>query len=232
MKTLFAAFVTALVWACTVNFATAMDDLEPQEETQNESSKKDADSADPKAAGKKEKSSEKEEGFELATFGAGCFWCVEAVLEQLEGVVDVTSGYMGGKVKNPTYEQVCSGASGHAEVVQMKFDPKKIGYDKLLDYFWKLHDPTTLNRQGADVGTQYRSAIFYHGEAQKKAAEASKKKKDASGSFKRPIVTEIKSASRYYVAENYHQDFYRLNKRYPYCRAVIVPKLDKLDLKK
>lgn len=169
---------------------------------------------------------------EIGTFGAGCFWCVEAVLEQLGGVADVTSGYMGGSVANPTYQQICTGKTGHAEVVQVTFDPEVITYQKLLDYFWKVHDPTTLNRQGYDVGTQYRSAIFYHSAEQRELAEASKRAADASGSFDAPIVTEVTEASRFYSAEDYHQDYYRANREQAYCRAVIVPKLDKLGLEK
>lgn len=169
---------------------------------------------------------------EIATFGAGCFWCVEAVLEQLGGVLDVTSGYMGGSVDNPTYQQVCEGTTGHAEVVQVTFDPGAITYQKLLEYFWKLHDPTTLNRQGNDFGTQYRSAIFYHSEEQRIAAEESKRAVDASEASGDPIVTEITGASRFYPAEDDHQDYYRANRQQPYCRAVIVPKLDKLGLEK
>jgi len=165
---------------------------------------------------------------ETATFGAGCFWCVEAVLEQLDGVLDVSSGYMGGTVADPTYEQVCTGRTGHAEVVQVTFDPSVISYDTLLDWFWKLHDPTTLNRQGADEGTQYRSAIFVHSEAQRAAAERSKAA--AQAHLADPIVTEITGASAYYPAEDYHQDYYRLNTRQGYCRAVIAPKLNKLGL--
>lgn len=169
---------------------------------------------------------------EIATLGAGCFWCVEAVLEQLDGVVDVTSGYMGGEVANPTYEAVCRGTTGHAEVVQVTFDPKRVTYEKILDFFWKLHDPTTLNRQGPDVGTQYRSAIFYHSEAQRQAAEKSKSALDESGAAGAPSVTEITAAGPFYSADGYHQDFYRLNRKNPYCRAMIVPKLDKLGLEK
>lgn len=167
---------------------------------------------------------------EIATFAAGCFWCIEAVLEQLDGVLDVTSGYMGGHVPNPTYRAVCSGSTGHAEVVQVRFDPTKIGYADLLDTFWKLHDPTTLNRQGADVGTQYRSAIFWHSPAQRDAAERSKQA--AAAAFAEPIVTEITAASTFYPAEDYHQDYYRQNREQGYCRAVIRPKLDKLGLQK
>jgi len=168
-------------------------------------------------------------GAEVATLGAGCFWCIEAAYRQLEGVYSVTSGYTGGAVPNPTYEQICDGDSGHAEVVQVVFDPKKITYEKVLAWFWDLHDPTTLNRQGNDAGTQYRSAIFYHSDAQKKTAEASKA---AAGlNFKSPIVTEIVKASEFFPAENYHQDYYNLNKsKNPYCRFVIEPKLKKLKL--
>jgi len=169
---------------------------------------------------------------DIATFGAGCFWCVEAVFERLDGVLDAVSGYMGGHVENPTYEQVCTGQTGHAEVVQVRFDPRRIPYEDLLGWFWRLHDPTTLDRQGADVGTQYRSAIFYHSEAQREAAEASKRKTDASDLHPDPIVTEIVPATTFYPAEEYHQDFYRLNPAQPYCRVVIPPKLEKLGLSK
>ena len=168
-------------------------------------------------------------GAETATLGAGCFWCIEAAYKQLDGVYSATSGYMGGSVKNPTYEQICDGNSGHAEVVQVVFDPKKITYEKVLAWFWDLHDPTTLNRQGNDSGTQYRSAIYYHSEAQKKTAEASKVA--AKANFKDPIVTEITKASEFYPAENYHQNYYNENKsKNPYCRFVIEPKLKKLKL--
>jgi peptide-methionine (S)-S-oxide reductase len=168
-------------------------------------------------------------GAETATLGAGCFWCIEAAYRQLDGVYSATSGYMGGSVKNPTYEQICDGDSGHAEVVQVVFDPKKISYEKVLAWFWDLHDPTTLNRQGNDAGTQYRSAIFYHSEEQKKVAEASKSA--AKANFKDPIVTEITKAADFYPAESYHQNYYNENKsKNPYCRFVIEPKLKKLKL--
>jgi len=168
-------------------------------------------------------------GHETATFGAGCFWCVEAVFKQIPGVDSVTSGYMGGKVEHPTYQQVCEGDTGHAEVVQIVFDPKKLSYDALLGWFWKLHDPTTLNRQGNDTGTQYRSAIFYHSDAQKTTAEAAKKA--AQKDFSDPIVTQIVPAVTFWPAENYHQDYYFLNKnKNGYCRFVIEPKLKKLKL--
>lgn len=169
---------------------------------------------------------------EDATLGAGCFWCVEAVLEQIDGVLEVTSGYMGGTVPNPSYEEVSTGVTGHAEVVRVAFDPARISYAQLLDLFWKLHDPTTLNRQGNDIGTQYRSAIFYHGEEQRLAAERSKEAKDASGALARPIVTEIVEAGTFYEAEEEHQDYYRLNKAEPYCRYVIAPKLEELGLER
>ena len=167
---------------------------------------------------------------ELATFGAGCFWCVEAVFERLDGVKSVTSGYAGGKIPNPTYEEVCAGQSGHAEVTQIEFDPKKISYEHLLGTFFEAHDPTTLNRQGADSGTQYRSVIFYQSEAQK--AAATKSKKEAQAQFSSPIVTEISPLTQFYKAENYHQDYFRNNFRAPYCQMVIRPKLEKLDQKK
>lgn len=169
---------------------------------------------------------------ELATLGAGCFWCVEAVLEQLDGVVDVRSGYMGGHVENPTYRQICTGTTGHAEVVQVEFRPEVLSYAELLDWFWRLHDPTTLNRQGADEGPQYRSAIFTHGDEQAAVARRSLDAADASGVFARPIVTEITPASTFYEAEEYHQDYYRSNRAAPYCQVVIRPKLDKLDLER
>ena len=173
---------------------------------------------------------EKGKTLEVITLGAGCFWCIEAVLEQIDGIEDVESGYMGGKVLNPTYRQVCTGRTGHAEVVLVKFDPKKITLSKVLDNFWELHDPTTLNRQGADTGTQYRSAIFYHSDAQKNTAEESKKA--AASDFRNPIVTEITAAGVFYPAELEHQDFYVNNKNNGYCRAVISPKLKKLGLKR
>ena len=166
--------------------------------------------------------------FEQATFGAGCFWCVEAVFEQLDGVVDVRTGYTGGITENPTYEDICRGKTGHAEVIQIDYDSSLISFEKLLDIFWKSHDPTTLNRQGADVGTQYRSAIFYHSEKQKETADTSRKKADKSDLYTDPIVTEIAPLTKFYIAENYHQDYFRINKNAPYCQLVIKPKLDKL----
>jgi peptide-methionine (S)-S-oxide reductase len=169
---------------------------------------------------------------ETVTLGAGCFWCIEAVLDRIKGVHSVESGYMGGRVKNPTYEEVCTGTTGHAEVVQVKFDPKTLPFEKLLDVFWQLHDPTQLNRQGPDIGTQYRTAIFYHSEEQRKTAEQSKKKWDESGKFDARIVTEITPADDFYPAEEYHQDFFARNPRNRYCRYNIVPKFKKLGLLK
>ena len=166
---------------------------------------------------------------QVAVLAGGCFWCTEAVFLDLVGVKKVESGYTGGSTVNPTYKQVCGGDTDHAEVVQVTFDPAKITYEDLLDWFWRLHDPTTLNRQGGDAGTQYRSVIFWHSEAQRAAAE--KAKRETQASFDSPIVTEIAKAGPYYVAKDYHQDYYRNNREQGYCRAVIAPKLKKLGLK-
>jgi peptide-methionine (S)-S-oxide reductase len=166
---------------------------------------------------------------DTVTFGSGCFWCTEAIFQQLNGVLKVESGYSGGARPNPTYEQVSSGASGHAEVTQITYDPSVITFEDLLEVFWKTHDPTTLNRQGADVGTQYRSVIFYHNEAQKQLAESYKAKLDASGAWNNPIVTEISAFKAFYKAEDYHQNYYNNNKRAPYCTFVIGPKLEKFE---
>lgn len=166
---------------------------------------------------------------ESACFGGGCFWCVEAAFELLPGVKAVTSGYAGGKTENPTYQQVCSGVTGHAEVTKIEFDPGRVSYDRLLEVFWEAHDPTTLNRQGADEGTQYRSVILYVNEAQKAAAE--KSKRQAAGKFRNPIVTEIVPLTKFYPAEKYHQDYFRNNPDAPYCQVVIRPKLEKLKAK-
>jgi peptide-methionine (S)-S-oxide reductase len=165
--------------------------------------------------------------FETATLGGGCFWCVEAVFQDVNGVQQVVSGYAGGTVDNPTYQQVCSGTTGHAEVVQITFDPAIISFADILYIFWRIHDPTTLNRQGADVGTQYRSAIFYHNDEQKAIAEKSKQKADTSGLWPNAIVTEILPLTHFYEAEGYHQNYYRLNPNQPYCRMVIDPKVKK-----
>lgn len=167
----------------------------------------------------------------VATFGEGCFWCTEAVFERLEGVTKVVSGYSGGEVKNPSYREVCTGRTGHAEVCQIYYDPSVVSYGELLDVFWHTHDPTTLNRQGNDVGTQYRSVIFYHSEAQKREAEQSKEKIAASGLFDKPIVTQISPFKNFYLAEDYHQDYFKNNPNQPYCTFVVKPKVEKFKAK-
>ena len=165
---------------------------------------------------------------ETATFANGCFWCTEAIFEELKGVKSATSGYAGGTSENPTYKEVCSGTTGHAECLQIIYDPAVISFDELLEVFWETHDPTTLNRQGADAGTQYRSAVFYHSGEQKQKAEKYKAELDKSGAFNKPIVTEITPAGEFYPAENYHQQYYENNENLnPYCKIVIRPKLDK-----
>jgi len=164
-----------------------------------------------------------------ATFGMGCFWCTEALFQRLNGVTGVKSGYEGGDVPNPTYEEVCAGTTNHAEVIEVSYDPAKISYDELLEVFWKSHDPTTLNRQGADVGTQYRSVVFYHSDEQKEIATKYKEELNKTKAFPNPVVTEIAKAETFYVAENYHQDYFIKNGELPYCRLVILPKMEKLE---
>jgi len=164
-----------------------------------------------------------------ATFGAGCFWCTEAVFQRLRGVDLVVSGYMGGETKNPTYREVCQGTTGHAEVIQVHYNPSKVQFEALLEVFWKTHDPTTLNRQGADVGTQYRSVVFYHSDEQMNLVQAYKRKLDDAGVFDDPIVTEISPASLFYAAEDYHQNYFNLNPHQGYCSFVIHPKIQKLE---
>lgn len=171
----------------------------------------------------------KNDNLETATFGAGCFWCVEAVFQRLKGVAYVKPGYSGGDVKNPSYREVCTGRTGHAEVIQMQYDPDVISFDELLEVFWTTHDPTTINRQGNDVGTQYRSAVFYHTQAQKSTAEAYKKKLNEEEVFDQPIVTEITSFDTFYVAEEDHFNYYNDNSSQPYCSFVITPKIKKLE---
>jgi len=166
---------------------------------------------------------------EIITLGAGCFWCIEAVFSSAVGVSSIDVGYCNGKMKNPTYEMVCSGKTGHAEVAQISFDPETISTEEILDLFFKSHDPTTLNKQGADIGTQYRSAIFYNTENQKDIAEKMINKWDKSQYYKDPIVTEITKLDHFYIAEDYHQEYYKNNKSAPYCKFVIKPKLDKLN---
>ncbi len=164
---------------------------------------------------------------ELATLAGGCFWCLEAVFDDLRGVDSVESGYMGGKTANPSYEEVCSGETGHAEVAQLSFDPKQVSFKEILEVFFVIHDPTTLNRQGNDVGTQYRSAIFYHSAGQKAAAEQVIANMSAAKIYEDPIVTEVVPASKFYVAEDYHQEYFRRNAAQPYCAFVVKPKVAK-----
>lgn len=166
---------------------------------------------------------------EKITFGNGCFWCTEAIFQQVKGVVKSTSGYSGGHVENPTYEQVCEKNTGHAEVIQIEYNPAEVTIDELLEVFWQTHDPTTLNRQGNDVGPQYRSVVFYHNDKQKERAEFFKKKLDQSGAYDNPIVTTIEPFTNFYVAENYHQDYYNRNGNQPYCYFVIRPKMEKFE---
>lgn len=169
------------------------------------------------------------EGLDSATFGGGCFWCVEAVFQRLKGVEKVVSGYSGGKIENPTYQQVTSGETGHAEVVRLYYNPSMITFEELLEVFWKTHDPTTLNRQGADVGTQYRSVIFYHDDKQKQIAEHYKELITKEKIYDAPIVTEISPLLNFYEAEYYHQNYYNQNMHQPYCSFVITPKVRKLE---
>lgn len=170
-----------------------------------------------------------ENSIDTATFGAGCFWCVEAVFQRLEGVMSVKSGYSGGSVKNPSYKEVCNGTTGHAEVCQITFDPNVIKYDELLEVFWKTHDPTTMNRQGNDFGTQYRSVIFYHNDQQKLLAEKYKKQINDEKAYPNPVITEISPLINYYPAENYHQNYYNQNGNEGYCQYVIQPKVEKFE---
>jgi peptide-methionine (S)-S-oxide reductase len=165
----------------------------------------------------------------IATLGAGCFWCVEAVYQRLEGVLLVESGYEGGQTKNPTYKEICTGTTGHAEVCRITYDTDKLSFEELLEVFWKTHDPTTLNRQGGDVGTQYRSVVFYHSEEQKNIAEACMQKIEEAAIYADKIVTEISPSTVFYVAENYHQDYFNQNGYQPYCQFVVRPKVEKFN---
>lgn len=168
------------------------------------------------------------DGLELITLGAGCFWCTEAVFQRLEGVEQVVSGYAGGLIESPTYKQICTGTTGHAEVINVYFDPKKVSLESLLEVFWATHDPTTLNQQGGDVGPQYRSAVFYHNDYQRDIAARLKEELNAREAFDRPIVTEITAFTNFYPAEDYHQEYFNLNGMQPYCQFVVKPKVDKL----
>lgn len=170
-------------------------------------------------------------GKDSITLGGGCFWCTEAVMERLEGVTDVVSGYMGGELENPTYEQICTKTTGHIEVIEVTFDPAIITLQEILDVFWQAHDPTSMDQQGADGGPQYRSVVFYHSPEQRNVVTQSMKKLNESGMYSRPAVTEIREAAKFWVAEDYHQNYYELNKdKNPYCRVVISPKLKKLGM--
>lgn len=171
---------------------------------------------------------EQNNGLTIATLGAGCFWCVEAIFQRVRGVVSVVSGYSGGRFKNPSYHEICAGTTGHAEVVQIIFDPAVLSFDELLKVFFSTHDPTTLNKQGADTGTQYRSIIFFHSDQQKVVAESTIKKLNSSGVYDRPIVTEVVPYSAFYPAEDYHQNYFNTNTEAPYCRLIIEPKVKKL----
>ncbi|MFM9985474.1 MAG: peptide-methionine (S)-S-oxide reductase MsrA [Flavobacteriales bacterium] len=171
------------------------------------------------------------DSIETATFGAGCFWCVEAIFLGVNGVTKVESGYSGGQIKNPSYKEVCNGTTGHAEVCQVTFDPRVVSFAQLLEVFFETHDPTTLNRQGADVGTQYRSAIFYHSDGQKQQSELAIKAANESGNWSDPIVTEVSAFDVFYKAEDYHQDYFALHGTQPYCQMVIRPKVDKFKKK-
>lgn len=224
----------ALTNACAEEVTGGAGTAEPEQEaaqgetTSKMKKEKEADESGSKDVPDRVKTPEQ---VEIATLAGGCFWCTEAVMERLDGVVDVVSGYMGGTVDDPSYKEICTGTTGHAEAIQVTYDPEKITFDDLLDIFWQAHDPTTLNRQGADVGTQYRSAIFYHDDEQKKKAEASIARLDASGAYDAPVVTEVTEAGTFWKAEVSHQDYYRLNKdKNPYCQIVISPKMRKLGL--
>lgn len=220
-QTLVAVMLVSVAWsaepaAAKKSAKPAKDSKAAQNATEN---KPDADSKKP---------SKRPENLEVTTLGSGCFWCGEAVFEQLKGVVSVVSGYSGGNVPNPTYQQVSTGETGHAEVIQVTFDPSVITFEELLEVFWKSHDPTKLNEQGPDHGTQYRSAIFYHSEEQREIAEKSKQKHTKPGRTASKIVTEITKFTEFYPAEDYHQDFFKNNPRHGYCQATVRPKVNKI----
>lgn len=215
MKTTIPIF-TFLFLCCMVVISCAQSDKKQKKQMNNEASSASLDENNVDMA-----------NTEIATFGTGCFWCTEAVLESLDGVKKVVSGYAGGTVANPSYKEVCTGTTGHAECVEVVYDPKVISYAELLEAFFRSHDPTSLNKQGNDVGTQYRSVIFYHNEAQQKLAEQAKAELDKSRAYTKPIVTEISKAPKFYIAEDYHQNYFANNPDQGYCAFVIAPKLDK-----
>lgn len=226
--------VLGVIVTCLPNVAIAQGTVQglatPQQLAlkKNQSPQEGKSVAEPTAAPAAGEAKKEEKKMEVATFGGGCFWCVEAVFLELKGVSSVRSGYMGGQVDNPTYKQICSGETGHAEIVHIEYDPEVVSFDVLLQVFWKTHDPTTLNRQGNDVGTQYRSVVFYHSEAQKDKATTYKNKLNEVKAFSSPIVTEIAAATKLYIAEGYHQNYFNNNPNQPYCRALIPPKIEKL----
>jgi len=229
MKTAFLFVLASLLAACSVPPPSAPATTEPAKPatpTVAEPTKSSTPAPTPTSAPKETAMPAAKN--EVATFATGCYWCSEAIFQRVDGVVSVRSGFTGGTVPNPSYEQCCTGDTGHAEAVEVTFDPSRVSYETLLDWFWRMHDPTTLNRQGADEGTQYRSAIFWHTDEQRAAAE--KSKKEAQPSFKEPIVTEITKAGAFYPAPAYHDDYYNKNTSQGYCRAVIAPKLHKLKL--
>lgn len=230
MFVLKSTLAAAMLAACLTAAPTILLAKAPRDKAENRSQ------TAPSAAHSKEKKMQKTSAtgeshpakLEKATFGGGCFWCSEAVFQQLKGVHAVVSGYSGGIVEKPTYEQVCTGQTGHAEVIQVSYDPSAITYPELLEVFWQTHDPTTLNQQGNDIGTQYRSVVFYHTPEQKQQAEHYKQKLDQEHAFRRPIVTEITAFSEFYPAEDYHQNYYNQHKGQGYCTAVIRPKVSKV----
>lgn len=210
------------IMGCLLSFA-ALQSTHRVALGQSGAAEKQAASGSPQGDGKKSEG----KPMELATVGGGCFWCVEAVFQRLEGVTKVVSGYAGGQTENPNYKQVCTGLTGHAEVCQITYDPSVVSFDEILEVFWQTHDPTTLNRQGNDVGTQYRSVVYYHSPEQKEKAEHYKKKLDEAKIFKNPIVTEISPLPKFYPAEDYHQNYFNDNPDQPYCQAVVKSKVDK-----
>lgn len=214
-----------LVGACTPPAAK----LEPQKSPEPQQAAESQKSQESQKPGENAMESSRPASTQLATFGAGCFWCSEAVFQQLRGVQKVVSGYGGGQVEKPTYEQVCAGTTGHAECIQVTYDPAEVSYEELLEVFFKTHDPTTLNRQGNDFGTQYRSVIFYHSDEQRAAAEKIKQELDAAQAFTDPIVTEITAFTNFYAAEDYHQNYFADHPQQSYCAAIIRPKVDKFQ---
>lgn len=222
-RSLLLAFIGCLAaTGCNVSNPASTAEAEPMPEIPS------YDNLEPVSASIESDDASSEAKQEIATFGAGCFWCVEAVFKELKGVVSVESGYTGGHVVNPTYEQICDKLTGHAEVCRITYEPKQISFEELLEVFWQTHDPTTLDQQGADKGPQYRSAIFYHNAKQKELAEKYKKALGESGAFRAPLVTEITAASIFYKAEDYHQDYYKSNPYQGYCAFIIKPKIEKL----